>query len=83
MKRFRMNAITALIIITVFLFGLLILFVNWTFDLVEEEKVLMESHIGDTLIIKQDTLIVLDYSMFLETYTLSNSIKVSRKAVEK
>lgn len=47
----------------------------------EIEK-LMESHVGDTIIMKKDTLIVIDFSVTNDSYKLDNGLTVNRKIVE-
>lgn len=37
----------------------------------------LKSHIGETVIIKKDTLIIVDYSYLNDNFTLSNGTKVS------
>ena len=48
---------------------------------IEIEK-LMESHVGDTIIMKKDTLIVIDFSVTNDSYKLDNGLTVNRKIVE-
>lgn len=42
----------------------------------------MESRIGDTVIIAGDTSIILDFSFFYSTYTLSNGIVINQAFVK-
>lgn len=42
----------------------------------------MKSHVGDTVFIMKDTLIIIDYSYYIGEYTLSNGIKVSKEIVK-
>ena len=37
----------------------------------------IKDHVGDRLIINKDTLIIMDYSILNETYTLSDKNKIS------
>jgi len=43
----------------------------------------MKNAIGDTIILQQDTLIIIDYSLFNENFTLSNGKEVSSEFVTK
>jgi hypothetical protein len=43
----------------------------------------MQLNIGKKIIIEDDTLIVIDYSFFNDSYTLSNGICVNKSIVEK
>ena len=49
-----------------------------TFETSEQEYI---KHIGSDVIIKSDTLQVIDYSMWDSTYTLSNGVKVHKNIV--
>ena len=48
-----------------------------------EQEELMESHIGDTIIMRKDTMTVIDFSVTDDTYTLDNGLTVNRKICEK
>jgi hypothetical protein len=47
-----------------------------------EQEDLMESHVGDTIIMRKDTLIVVDFSTINDTYTLDNGMTINRKIIE-
>jgi len=47
-----------------------------------EQEDLMESHVGDTIIMRKDTLIIIDFSVTNDTYTLDNGLTVNRKIIE-
>jgi hypothetical protein len=47
-----------------------------------EQEDLMESHVGDTIIMRKDTLIVVDFSVISDTYTLDNGMTINRKIIE-
>lgn len=49
---------------------------------VECKKDEMETHIGDTIIISKDTLIVVNYSLWDGSYTLSNGVEVAGNLIE-
>jgi len=42
-----------------------------------------KSYIGETYIMKKDTLLIIDYSMFKETFTLSNGVEVNSSLIIK
>ncbi len=42
-----------------------------------EKENLIKSKVGKTIIIGKDTAIITDYSLWMETYTLSNGSKVA------
>ena len=50
---------------------------------VADESEKYETYIGENCIIGSDTLMVVDYSIVLETFTLSNGATISYKLEEK
>lgn len=54
---------------------------KWTNE-IEGQDATMESHIGDTVILAGDSLVVSNYSMWNSEYILSNGATVARKLVE-
>ena len=42
----------------------------------------MKSHLGDTVVLNKDTCIITDYSMFDDSYTLSNGSTVNIDLIE-
>lgn len=52
-------------------------------DILNNNAIIMKSNIGKQVIIENDTLIILDYSLINETYLLSNGVNVNRVIVEK
>lgn len=49
----------------------------------ESEVDMYEEHVGSNIYLNGDTLIIVDYSVFNETFTLSNGSKVSFSFVTK
>lgn len=74
------NLIAALVIISLFAFGIYHLS-NSTKALSDISK-LMESNVGKEVVLDNDTLTILDYSLLNSTYLLSNGISVNRVIVE-
>lgn len=42
----------------------------------------MKSHVGDTVIIQKDTLIIVNYSIWSEDYTLNNGVKIDKEYIK-
>lgn len=57
-----------------------IVYVLWDFDQRESDVI---SCLGDTVVINKDTLIITDYSMFNETYILSNGTRINFNILER
>jgi hypothetical protein len=74
------NLIAAIAIISLFSFGIYHL-TNSAKALSDISKV-MESNVVKEVIIENDTLTVLDYSLTYGTYLLSNGISVNRIIIE-
>ena len=69
--------------------GLLVcISVYWTYSLKKLETKLdgvegkYKKHIGESFVLSGDTLVIIDYSMFNETFTLSNGQKISSELVK-
>jgi len=73
-------AVTLVIIVAL---GLWLIAWNWASDAASAESDSMASHVGEQVTIGRDTLVVTDFSVMLETYTLSNGVKVDKSLVEK
>jgi hypothetical protein len=54
---------------------------NVTSEIIKKKEK-YERHVGEKHIIDKDTLTIIDYSIFEETFTLSNGQKVSYKLVD-
>lgn len=50
---------------------------------VNEHRVDIYEHVGDTVTYENDTVVIIDYSLIDETYTLSNGKVVSTKLYNK
>lgn len=55
--------------------------IGLTLDKVEKEKKGYELYMGETVVIQRDTLKVVDYNVFLETFTLSDESKMAKEAI--
>lgn len=49
----------------------------------EDDNQLYQSHLGDTVILGEDTLLVVDYSIINGIYTLSNGVVVNSLIINK
>lgn len=63
--------------------GIVYVFGDGTFEGVIDTKEKMEANVGERTVIEKDTLSIVDYSTFNETYTLSDGNKVNRFYAEK
>lgn len=79
MRKLLLSFLGAIIMIVI-LYSLLISFVE---NNINNEIKKYKSMLGEKYIIGNDTLIILDYSMFGENFTLSNGNKVSSIVVFK
>jgi hypothetical protein len=79
MRKLLLSFLGAIIMIVI-LYSLLISFVE---NNINNEIKKYKSKLGEKYIIGNDTLIILDYSMFDENFTLSNGNKVSSIVVFK
>jgi len=79
MKNYILGTIAIIIISIIMLIGLVV-FLDFEF---KKEVQLYESAIGEMVVIKEDTLMVVDYSMFKDSYTLDNDIEISSVLFEK
>ena len=52
-------------------------------DLIEELRVEYKSCLGDTLVFNNDTLIIIDYNMLNETFTLNNNSELNKDFAKK
>jgi hypothetical protein len=81
MKNYILGTRTiAIIIISIIMLIGLVVFLDFEF---KKEVQLYESAIGEMVVIKEDTLMVVDYSMFKDSYTLDNDIEISSVLFEK
>jgi phosphotransferase system glucose/maltose/N-acetylglucosamine-specific IIC component len=71
------------IIILGFFYSLLVTLGLHIVDSTEDYKLELESHLGDTLILENDTTTIIDYSMFHEHFILNNGKTVSTKLINK
>lgn len=70
-----------LVTIVLFAFVYFMLFsLNNTMQEMDDEY---KSNIGKEIILEKDTLTIVDYSLWDETYTLSNGVKVSTDFIKK
>jgi len=54
--------------------------VNETYTI---DKALYDSNLGKEYVLNNDTLKIIDYSMWNKTYTLSNGVKINSKLINK
>jgi hypothetical protein len=82
-----MNKIATLVAIGIFItllvFGTLVYFISLTINAVVSAEEKVKSKVGSTVIIKKDTLIIIDYSMLKQNYTLSDGREVSFEFIDK
>ena len=69
--------------IVVFCSFSLVLSINKILGKTKEKKTKYENHIGKKYTLNKDTLTIIDYSMALETFTLSDGTLVSYKFISK
>lgn len=43
---------------------------------------IMKSYVGEKIVIDKDTLTITDYSVFKDTYTLSNGVSINKEMVK-
>ena len=78
MKKFLIMSTVCLLVM-----ALLVWCVVYTVDnSYSNEKSGYDKYVGKDVVIQKDTLKVVDYSIWRETYTLSNGTEVARKLVE-
>jgi len=89
MKNRVKNIFIPAVILMIIIFLLLMVSIKFLFNIgskIQEDAnmqiIEMKSHIGDTTIIKEDTLIIIDYSIIDDTYTLSNGIKINKSFIK-
>jgi len=58
------------------------LMVTLIFSKIEEQETEMKSHVGEEIIIQNDTLIILSYSLLNEEYSLSNGATISAELIK-
>lgn len=76
------KAFVSMLVLLLILVVLLLFFLNMWANDVGKEKEKFEKHIGEQYILNKDTLIIVDYSMFKETFTLSNGKEINYKLIE-
>ncbi len=72
-------AIPVLILVGLFIAGMLVYGLN----AINKDIEIAERNLGRKVIIEGDTLMIFDYSLFSETYTLSNGKKINIALAEK
>ena len=82
MKRRLLTIVAILIFLTIIITILIVGIANNISNEINKEKGKYEQYIGDKFIIDNDTLLIIDYSMINETFTLSNGKKVSYSLIE-
>lgn len=79
MKKYIPHTLAALM--PVFFFLIVIGISVLTKQDITHKRKIMESHIGETVVMNKDTLYVVDYSFFMKTYTLSNGTKIDQSFI--
>jgi hypothetical protein len=51
-------------------------------DKVNARVIELERKLGDEIVLGKDTLIIIDYSIMTNTYTLSNGYKINKSVLE-
>ena len=69
------------IAVTVISVIVLSLMLNRTVNLIKTDCEIFQKRIGQKVKLNDDTLIIVDYSLFDESYTLSNGIKIDTNLI--
>lgn len=78
MKNFEFVGTICLILVIFVILNLLDSSKNNSINLINKEKNKYEINIGKRIILEKDTLSIINFSTFEETYTLSNGLKVNK-----
>ncbi len=70
------------ILLTVLIYGFWFLVINKTINMISDNKTQIESKLGKKILFDKDSVVIIDYSQFDETYTLSNGRKVNIKLIK-
>jgi hypothetical protein len=77
MIKLIVGLVAAGIVVTVLYYTIIIWFVGGAIDAVNSEAEVYKEYIGKKYLYEGDTVLVIDYSLFNDTYTLSNGVKVN------
>ena len=69
------------IVLLAVLFALLFILISSMNNLIEDEEKKYKTRIGQEFIFGKDTLKIIDYSLLLESFTMSNVVKVNSSLV--
>ena len=69
------------IVLLAVLFALLFILISSMNNLIEDEEKKYKTRIGQEFIFGKDTLKIIDYSLLLESFTMSNGVKVNSSLV--
>lgn len=76
----RVKLLTSIVIIAVFVMAAN-LFYNPTRTKMEKRSELLSTYVGKGVVIGKDTLVVVNYNTFGDSFTLSNNLQVDSKIV--
>lgn len=68
-------------VMTLIMIATLFIGINFILSSAEKEQETYKAKIGKTIVLEKDTLTVIDYSMIMETFKLSNGQDVSASLV--
>lgn len=71
------------LILTILTLAAIVFFIRWTSNKYDSTKAELVQEMGTTIVIGNDTLIVVDYSTLEGSFTLSNGTSVSKDYVSK